>query len=145
MPGPARECYVGGCHCGALGWRFYTDREPSDWAVRACQCGFCRAHGVQVTSDPEGTVEFFAAVPGALSRYRFGRHTADFLVCARCGVYLGAVTQTPQGAYATLNVNAMRFPPPGLPEAKSISYDGESREQKSRRRALRWTPVTTGI
>ena len=31
---------------------------PDELPVRACQCGFCRAHGARTAADPEGRVRF---------------------------------------------------------------------------------------
>ena len=45
-------------HCGAIGFRFSTEREPGSWSVRACQCTFCRAHAALGTSDPDGRIAF---------------------------------------------------------------------------------------
>ena len=95
--------YDGSCHCGALGWTFETAISPVAWTVRSCQCGFCKRHGARCTSDPKGAVTFRFDEPEQLFRYRFGLQTADFLLCRRCGIYLGAVIETPDGAFATLN------------------------------------------
>jgi hypothetical protein len=82
--------YEGSCHCGAIGFRYHSARDPGSWSVRACQCAFCRAHQALTTSDPEARIEFTAIRPALLSKYRFAQHTADFLVCSQCGVYIGA-------------------------------------------------------
>lgn len=75
-----------------------------------------------------------------LQRYRFGRQTADFLVCRTCGTYIAAMLTTPRGRFATVNINALRDPV-AVGSAKPISYDGESAEQRQERREQRWTPV----
>ncbi|TMH69566.1 MAG: hypothetical protein E6H48_01570 [Betaproteobacteria bacterium] len=83
---------------------------------------------------------FYFANPAKLHRYRFASRTADFLVCRDCGTYIAAVVTLPRGQFATLNVNAIADIA-GLPEAKPVSYEGESTEQKVERRERRWTPV----
>ena len=137
--------YEGGCHCGVIRWRFVTGIAPSEWIVRSCQCSFCRANGARCTSDPAGTVEFSVSDLGALLRYRFGLETADFLVCAKCGVYIGAVIEGPAGMFTTLNLNSMKTPVGGLPDAVPVSYESEEREGRIERRQSRWTPVTKVI
>ena len=132
--------FEGHCHCGAIGFSFRTAQTPDRWALRACQCRFCRSHGAHTTSDPHGTVIFHFANPTNLHRYRFASRTADFLVCRDCGTYVAAVVALPRGQFATLNVNAIADIA-GLPEAKPVSYEGESTEQKVERRERRWTPV----
>lgn len=137
--------YEGACHCGVVRWKFSTRREPSQWVVRSCQCSFCRAHGARCTSDPEGKVDFSIGDDDALLRYRFGVKSADFLVCARCGVYIGAVINGPTGVFATLNLNSMKTPVEDLREATPVSYDSEGRDDRIARRLSKWTPVTTAI
>jgi len=131
----------GHCHCGAIGFSFRTAQAPDRWPVRACQCGFCRCHGARTTSDPDGSVTFHIADPATLLRYRFASRTADFLVCRNCGTYVAAVVTSSRGQFATLNVNAIAGIA-AFPEAKPVSYEGESAEQKRERR---WTPVHGSI
>ena len=133
--------YMGSCHCGAIGFAYRTNCEPSAWMVRACQCSFCRAHQVLTTSDPLGSIEF-AANGDYLSRYRFGERTADFLICRRCGVYVGALIETATGRYGIINIKALRPIPAELPRSLPMEYGSESKEQRIARRELRWTPVT---
>lgn len=132
----------GNCHCGALGFEYRTANETAAWSVRACQCSYCRAHGGVYTSDPAGTLRFTHREPEQLSRYRFGHQTADFIFCGRCGGYLGAVTDLDGRTLAVININAMDPRPNGLPAAQPMSYDGESGDARSSRRAVRWTPVS---
>ena len=136
------ETYEGSCHCGAIGWTYRTALPPAQWPVRSCQCSFCRRHATRCTSDPAGTAEFAIVDPDALSRYRFGLHTAEFLVCGRCGAYVGAYGAGPQGGFATLNLNAMTTRADGIPAPAPTYYDSEDRDGRNRRREQRWTPVT---
>ena len=136
--------FEGRCHCGAIGFSFRTAQAPDRWPVRACQCRFCRCHGARTTSDPDGSVIFHIADPATLNRYRFASRTTDFLVCRNCGTYVAAVVTSPRRQFATLNVNAIAGIP-ALPEAKPVSYEGESAEQKRERRERRWTPVHGSI
>ena len=134
--------YQGSCHCGALTYVYHTELPPPEWAVRACQCSFCRAHGARTTSDPRGSVAFRAVQPDRLRRYQFGHRITDFLVCACCGVYIGALTEIAGHRFAVINANALRPPPAGLRAAASVSYEGESAEARTDRRRDRWTPCT---
>lgn len=136
--------YEGQCHCGAIGFEYATGLPPERWSVRACQCSFCRAHGARCTSDPRGSVRFTLSKPETLVRYRFALRTADFLLCRRCGVYLGAVLSSPRGSFATLNLNAL-LAPRLEPSCKSVSYDSESPQERVARREARWTPVVGAV
>lgn len=134
--------YKGRCHCGAVGFRYTCVTPPSDWAIRACQCRFCRAHDALSTSDPGGSIAFEAAEPGQLQRYRFGLRTADFLLCRQCGVYIGAVIATPKGRFGIVNTRALVDPQPAMAQPEPISYDGEDRDGRAARREERWSQVT---
>jgi len=127
--------YAGQCHCGAIRAAFETDKPL---APRACQCSFCRKHNAHTVTDAEGSAEL-ALGPETL-RYRFGAKVADFLICGRCGVYVGALAEIDGRAYVTLNLNAFDDPRPDL-EAERVSYDGEGAAAKADRRRSKWTPV----
>ena len=132
--------FQGGCHCGALGFSFHTASPVAEWHVRACQCRFCRAHGVLSTSDPNGRLAFQVGTGESLERYRFGLKTADFLLCRSCGVYIGAQIRAPRGAFGIINVLALR-PIPDLPGPVAADYDSESLVERIARRERRWTPL----
>ena len=134
--------YDGTCHCGAIGFTYRSAVPPAAWAVRACQCRFCRAHDALSVSDPAATIAFRAAEPGMLQRYRFGLKTADFLLCRRCGTYIGAMIDTPRGRFGIVNTHALSDPAPALAAAEPMHYDGEDTAGRVERRENRWSPVT---
>lgn len=119
--------------------RFRTGIAPSAWSIRACQCSFCRYHGALSASDPNGKIAFSVSDARWLQRYRFGRKTADFLVCARCGVYVGARFDSDKGRYGIINVRVL--PTALSPVPQPMDYEGETLESRSTRREARWTPV----
>ncbi|HEV2747340.1 MAG TPA: hypothetical protein VGW34_08595 [Allosphingosinicella sp.] len=89
-------------------------------------------------SDPEGAaILTFGIEPLA---YRFASKAATYLICPRCGVYVGAVAEIEGATFATLNLNVFDDPHLEL-EAAPVSYEGESAEAKARRRRERWTPA----
>jgi hypothetical protein len=133
--------FEGGCHCGALGFSFQTALPVTRWSVRACRCGFCRAHGARTTSDPSGRLAFHLNEGEALRRYRFGLKTADFLLCRVCGIYLGAQIATANGAFGIINTLALMPLPAGLPVAAQADYGSESASDRIARRERRWTPL----
>ena len=124
--------YVASCHCGNLAAELTSD-EP---AVRICGCSFCRRHGARTATDPRGTARVHVTDPAALTRYRFGHETADFLVCARCGVYLGA---TEDDRFITLNINTFDVAP--LDCGRCVSYEHEGTQERQARREASWTPI----
>jgi hypothetical protein len=132
---------TGRCHCGNVELVLETSLRPEELSLRADMCPFCRKHGARTTSDPGGRVVITVHHPEQLLRYRFGLRTADFLVCARCGIYVAAVLKEGSSAWATVNVNTLdavdRFTQP----ATLVTYEGESAAERSARRKARWTPA----
>lgn len=127
--------HAGRCHCRASGFRFVSDRPL---APRACQCGFCRRHGARTVSDPGGSAVL--QLGPEILRYRFATRSADYLLCGRCGVYLGALAAIEGALYVTLNLNAFDDPRLDI-EPTPVSYDGETEAAKAERRRRNWTPA----
>jgi hypothetical protein len=133
--------FKGSCHCGALGFSFQTALPVAKWTVRACQCRFCCAHGALTTSDPGGRLMFHVSRVGLLEHYQFSLKTADFLLCKRCGVYVGAQIETAHGAFGIINTLTMMPIPEGLPAAALAEYSSESSNERVDRREKRLTPL----
>lgn len=133
--------YQGGCHCGNLAFMFEASAPLELLGLRADQCSFCRAHGARNTSDPNGTFSISSRDPGAVVRYRFGLRTADFLICARCGVYIGALMEENGKRWFTVNANAFRPRPSDDFPVQPADYEGEDASARLARRKARWTPV----
>ena len=129
--------YRGGCHCGNIRVLFEVGRPAREWPVRACQCAFCRAHGARTTSDPQARLSISVADASRLSRYRFALRTADYLVCAQCGVFVAAVLEADGQPFATLNVNVLderdALAPATLGKADYVSIaDSDTLEELTR-------------
>jgi hypothetical protein len=120
----AMLAYSGGCHCGALNITFETTVAPELLQRRACQCSFCRSHGVVSVSDPDGALRIDAKAD-ALVRYRFGLKTADFLICARCGIYIVSIFEDGDEMWGVVNANAARTHIVHFAH-QAVAYDGET-------------------
>lgn len=138
---PRFRSFFGRCHCGNLEVIFETKVPPEQLPVRKCSCSFCSKHGARNTSDPQGSVQITIRNPEQVIRYRFGLKTADFLICKRCGVYVGAVMQTGERSYATTNVNTFTAAARFAQEPVVVSYEGETEAKRIARREANWTPV----
>ena len=115
-----------------------TFRTDKPLAPRACQCGFCRRHGARTVTDPGGSATL--ALGSDAICYRFGTGTTDFLICGKCGVYVGAVAEVGGERFATLNLNAFDDPRLEL-AAEPGSYEAEDAAAKAARRRRNWTPA----
>jgi hypothetical protein len=133
--------YEGGCHCGNLFYVFEANAALEDLGLRACMCRFCRAHGARNTSDPNGTMQIDIRSPDRLVRYRFGLRTADFLLCAHCGVYIGALLPDDGAGWFTVNVNTFHEPLALDFPIQPVVYDSEDVGGRVDRRRTKWTPV----
>lgn len=133
--------YPGSCHCGSITFTLTSDKKPEEMRVGRCACSFCRRHGARTMGDPSGSVEFRSA-SGALSRYRFGLGITDYLLCARCGTYVGAVMPGESGAVGIVNVNSLDIRDTFDAAPPLHHYDGEDEARRRSRRRKFWMPAT---
>jgi hypothetical protein len=132
----------GGCHCSNLRLSLRLSRAPADTRLRACACSFCRAHNTRTTSDPNGSVDIRVADRFRVELYRFGKGTAEFLICKRCGIYIGAIGETASGTCAVINTNCLDDRDAFTQQADLVDHDGEVTGDRLARRAVNWTPAT---
>jgi hypothetical protein len=133
--------HLGGCHCGNIHVRLRLSKPPAASPLRACQCSFCRAHNTRTVADPDGLFEIWADDWALVEPYRFGSRSADYFVCRRCGIYVGAVCATPAGPRAVVNVNCLADRAGFTAVPAASDYDGEEIETWLSRRAANWMPV----
>jgi hypothetical protein len=133
--------HQGGCHCGNLRVQVRLTRPPAEMPIRSCACSFCRSHGTRTVSDPMGQADLRASDWSLVERYRFGSRTADYLLCRRCGVYVGAICETPAGCRAVINTRCLEDRAAFVGEAMHPDYDGEAVEARLARRAASWMPT----
>jgi hypothetical protein len=134
--------HLGGCHCGNIHVRLRLSKRPQDTPLRACACSFCRAHSTRTVADGAGLLELTAEDWNLIERYRFGSRTADYIVCRRCGVYIGAICETTAGLRAVVNINCLADRASFTQVPSASDYEGETTEARLSRRALSWMPAT---
>lgn len=139
-----RRAFKGGCHCGAVSVVFETDIAPEAMEIRACQCSFCRKQDSQAMSDPSGRLEIRSATE-SFERYRFGHGRADYLRCAKCGIYLGAVTQTDHGLRGFILTRILDERALFTRKPVAVSFEGEPDSTRQSRRSAKWTPAALVI
>lgn len=131
---------AGCCHCGAVQVDLELSRPPAGLTVRSCQCNFCRPRGARTIADPAGLATIRASGPDALTRYRFGLRTADYLLCASCGTYVAAV-QPDEAPIAVVNVGGLGVPEFEALRSVDVEHVGETVEARAARRRSYWMPV----
>ncbi|GMU42038.1 MAG: GFA family protein [Xanthomonadales bacterium] len=74
--------YTGGCHCGAVRFRFFG---PEKLDVLECNCSICSMTGYLHVTVPHAAFELLTD-PAVLVDYRFGTAQATHLFCKICGI-----------------------------------------------------------
>ena len=129
------------CHCGNLQAELETRLRAEELVLRSCQCSFCKRHRARTVADRNGRVRLRVADPALLSRYQWNLRSAEFLVCKRCGNYLGCAMPVADGWVASLNANLFAEAGQLTQPALEVSYDAETLEQRRRRREENWAPA----
>ncbi|GAP66620.1 hypothetical protein MBSD_n1931 [Mizugakiibacter sediminis] len=129
---------TGRCHCGNITFALDWTPEPAEIPARACTCTFCARHGGVWTSCPSGALAVRVRDPARVSRYAFGTQTAEFHVCAVCGVVPVATSRIDGRLYAVVNVNAFEDVDPSRLRRSASTLDGESEAERLARRKRHW-------
>jgi hypothetical protein len=136
---------TGSCHCRNITFRLNWTPEPTEIPARACTCSFCSKRGGLWTSCPAGALEISVQDPKLLSRYLFGTRTAEFLVCAKCGVAPAVTSLIKDRLYAVVSVNAFDNVDSSMIRRAAATFDGESEEVRLTRRAQNWISSVTVV
>ena len=135
--------YDGSCHCGAIRVALRTQKTAAELGARSCQCSFCRAHGASWTSDSAGALEIVIA--GNVSRYRLGTGSAEFLVCATCGVVPAVLWAAEGRLLSVVRVECLQERAALIAHVSHTNFDAEVLAQRLARRSHSWTPATVTI
>jgi hypothetical protein len=128
----------GKCHCGNIAFSLTWEPDPVEIPVRACTCSFCTKHGGVWTSNPGSALKVTVKDPTLVSRYAFGTRTAEFHVCARCGIVPVVTSRIDDHLYAVVSVNAFEGVDPSLLRRSPASFDGEGNDTRLARRKRNW-------
>ncbi len=128
----------GKCHCGNISFVLTWEPDPTEIPARACTCSFCVKHGGVWTSSPHAALKVAVSDSSLVSRYMFGTKTAEFHVCARCGV-VPVVTSLIDGRlYAVVSVNAFEGVDSSWLRFTPATFDGEGTDSRLARRQRNW-------
>jgi hypothetical protein len=135
----------GQCHCGNVAFELEWHGEPPAIPARACGCSFCVKHGGVWTSNPAGALEVTVQDPARVSRYAFGTETAEFHICARCGVVPVVTSRIDGRLHAVVSVNAFDGVDPALVRRAPMTLDGEDTATRLARRQRNWISRVTYV
>jgi hypothetical protein len=128
----------GKCHCGNIAFTLTWAPDPVEIPARACTCSFCVKHGGIWTSNPVCALEVIVKNAALVSRYSFGTRTAEFHVCARCGVVPVVTSRIDDHLYAVVNVNTFEGIEASRLKYAPASFDGEGEASRLARRKQNW-------
>ena len=128
----------GRCHCGNIAFALTWEPAPGEIPARACGCSFCTKHGGVWTSNPAGRLEVTVQDPARVSKYAFGTRTADFHVCARCGIVPVVSCRIDGRVYAVVNVNAFEDIDAALLRRAAMNFEAEETASRLARRKRNW-------
>ena len=126
----------GSCHCGNVEFTLFTDKSAGDLVPRRCSCTMCRRHGASYISDPDARLELRYRNPSLLSIYQFGHGTAQWIICAQCGVLTTVLCEIDDRLRAVVRVQSM-MDHAFAPEAPT-DFEDESVAGRLERRARNW-------
>ena len=129
----------GGCHCGGLRVELTTQQSPAILQARACDCSFCRKHGAAYVSDPAGGMRVIETTKAALQEYRHSSRTAQFLICAACGVLIAVCFTASDGVYGAVNACCLEEEP-RLGPALAASPQRLTPQERVERWRMLWVP-----
>ena len=135
----------GKCHCGNISFALAWDPDPPEIPARACTCTFCAKHGGLWTSNPAASLRVSVADRGRVSRYEFGTRTAQFHVCATCGIAPVVTSRIEGRLYAVVSVNAFEGVDAALIRRAPMSFEGEETSTRLARRVRNWIADVQGI
>jgi hypothetical protein len=128
----------GSCHCRNISFVLDWTPDPVEIPARACTCTFCSKHGGLWTSNPKGALRIVVADPQRVARYGFGTGTAQFHVCAKCGVVPVVTSEIDGRVYAVVNVNTFENLDPAMLRRTPASFDNEDEAGRLARRKRNW-------
>ena len=138
MQDPSARMIHGSCHCGNISFSLEWPDDAPEIPARRCGCSFCVKHGGVWTSNPRASLRARVTEPGMVARYAFGTETAQFLVCARCGVAPLVTSQIEGTTYAVVNVNSFDNVERARIHAQPASFEGEDVASRLERRRRNW-------
>ncbi len=130
----------GRCHCGNIQVRFSTRRSESELGPKTCSCRFCSAQAAVYIADAKGSCSIEIIDPEAVTYYRFGERTTDYLICTRCGIFIATLIRVAPKSWSALNLNTTEYA--ALPAGEDSAWQDQTAAERVIFRQTRWTPTT---
>lgn len=128
----------GGCHCGNIQFEIEWPADASRIAARQCGCTFCQMRGGTWTSNPAAQLRAVVEDNAQVSLYRFGTRTAEFHICAVCGVVPFVTSEIDGRLFAVVNIATFEGNESRIFEVSGTDFDGEDKSSRLTRRQQNW-------
>ena len=129
---------TGSCHCRNISFTLTDEPGAENMPARACTCSFCAKHGAVWTTLSSASLRVSVKERARLSIYSFATSTAQFHICAECGV-VPVVTSNIEGRlYAVVNSKTFENFDVSQLQHAAANFDGESEHQRLARRKRNW-------
>jgi hypothetical protein len=133
----------GQCQCGNISFNLEWLPDPTRIPAWACTCSFCRTHKGVWTSSPSVDLKVQINDLKQITQHTFGTRTADFLICKQCEDIPLVTSEIDGRLYAVVNVHALHGISPTLFKHLPSDFDGESVDERTKRRRQNWIPNVT--
>ncbi len=97
-------------------------------------------HGAATARDPDGEASIKAREADLITLYRFATNSTDFILCANCGVYVGAAITFGQRKFVTLNMNLTAL---DTRRASPVNHADEAADTRIASRVESFTPMVS--
>lgn len=134
---------TGSCHCRDITFTLAWPDDAPQIVARACDCSFCAKQGGAWMSNRDARLTVTLRHPEAVSRYGFGSRTAEFQVCARCGVVPVVISDLAGHLHAVVNVNTVDHPEALRITRQAAHFEGEDTGARLERRRRHWIADVT--
>ncbi len=133
----------GSCHCGNIRFDLEWPVSVPIIPVRECGCDYCSKHSGAWTSHPDAQLVVNVENSATVSKYRFATQTADFFVCASCGVVPLVLSEIDRQTYAVVNANSFDDKESLILRRNATDFDGEETSARLQRRKQNWIAHVT--
>ena len=133
----------GQCRCGNISFNLEWLPDPIRIPAWACACSFCQTHKGVWTSSPSARLIVQINNLTQLTRHTFGTRTAEFLICKQCEEMPLVTSEIDGRLYAVVNIHTLQGISPTLFKHFQSDFDGESLEERTKRRRQNWIANVT--
>ena len=132
--------YHGSCHCENFRYELSWP-ENTEMVGRSCDCSFCSRHGAIWSSHRSAEAKIKIQNRQEIIHYRFGQRTAEFHICAVCGIVAAAVWKDKTTNLGVININTLDNAFDKYIKRVTTHFDSENRLSRETRRRASWMPM----